>query len=76
MPRKKSAKKPRKKVKFTTITIKVTSRQKRSLINFCKTRHTTPNKLIKKSVRPFLEQYADIEVEAKKKEKVNQLQLF
>jgi hypothetical protein len=76
MPKKKSVRKTRKKVKFSTISIKVTAQQRRSLLNFCRSRHTTPNKLIKKSIRPFLENYADLEVEIKKKEKVNQLQLF
>jgi hypothetical protein len=73
---KKKASKGRKPVKFKTITLKVTARQKRSLVNYCKSRHTTPLRMIKKSIRPMLENYANLEVEAMKREKVNQLQLF
>ncbi len=75
MPRKK-AKKARKTVKYKVITIKVTARQKKSLMNYSKSRHTTHNKLIKKAIRPFLENYADLVVDSSKKEKPNQLQLF
>jgi hypothetical protein len=76
MARAVAKKKPRKKVRFSTITLKVTARQKRSLLNFCKLRHTTPNKLIKKSIKPMLENYADLNVEVRKREVVNQLALF
>jgi hypothetical protein len=69
-------KKSRKKVRFSTITLKVTARQKRSLLNFCMARHTTPNKLIKRSLKPMLENYADQSVEPRKREVVNQLALF
>ena len=75
MPRKK-AKKARKAVKFKVITIKVTARQKKSLTNYSKSRHTTYNKLIKKAIRPFLENYADLVLAENKQEKLNQLQLF
>jgi hypothetical protein len=75
MPRKK-AKKARKPIKFKTITIKVTARQKKSLINFSKSRRTTPNKLIKKAIRPLLQNYADLEIGRNNHEKVNQLELF
>ena len=70
-----SKKKKRKPVKFKTIKIKVTSRQKRSLENYCKARRTTPNKVIKKSIRPLLENYADLVV-IKNNQKINQLELF
>ncbi len=76
MPEKKKTKKARKPVKFKTITLKVTARQKKSLINYCKSRRTTPNKIIKKSIQPFLDKYADFHVEARKKEVANQLELF
>jgi hypothetical protein len=72
----KKAKKNRKKVKFKTITIKVTARQKKSLMNYSKSRHTTPNKLIKKAIRPLLENYSDLVVTVNKQEKLNQLELF
>ncbi|MDP1622004.1 MAG: hypothetical protein Q8M08_06655 [Bacteroidales bacterium] len=75
MPRKKT-KKARKPVKFKVITIKVTARQKKSLTNFCKSRRTTPNKVIKKAIRPLLDNYADLTVVVNKQEKQNQLQLF
>jgi hypothetical protein len=75
MPRKKT-KKSRKPVKFKTITIKVTARQKKSLMNYSKSRHTTPNKLIKKAIRPLLQNYAGLEVGNTTQAKVNQLELF
>lgn len=75
MPRK-AAKKARKPVKFKTITIKVTARQKKSLMNFSKSRHTTPNKVIKKAIRPLLQNYAGLEVENFSQVRVNQLELF
>jgi len=75
MPRKKT-KKARKPIKFKTITIKVTARQKKSLMNYSKSRHTTPNKVIKKAIRPLLQNYAGIEVGNNSQAKVNQLELF
>ncbi len=75
MPRKK-AKKSRKPVKFKTITIKVTARQKKSLLNYSKSRRTTPNKLIKKAIRPLLQNYAGLEVGNISQAKVKQLELF
>ncbi len=74
MTRKKT-KKPRRKVKYRTITFKVTDRQKRSLVNFCKSRRTTPNKMIKKVLNPLLNNYAALEVNTQQIS-VNQLQLF
>jgi hypothetical protein len=75
MPRKK-VKKARKAVKFKVITIKVTARQKKSLMNYSKSRRTTPNKLIKKAIRPLLQNYADLEFNVNSQAKVNQLELF
>jgi hypothetical protein len=75
MPRKK-VKKSRKPVKFKVITIKVTARQKKSLINYSKSRHTTPVKLIKKAIAPLLNNYADLKVVSHTAEKVSQLELF
>ncbi len=46
-------KKRRRKVKFRTIVIKLSDKQKKSLVNYCKARKTTPNKLIKKSISRF-----------------------
>ncbi|MCX6279845.1 MAG: hypothetical protein NT004_17385 [Bacteroidetes bacterium] len=77
MPKKKKArKKARKPVKFKTITIKVTAHQKKSLMNYCKSHRTTPTKMIKKSIHPFLDKYADMKVVARKREVVKQLELF
>jgi hypothetical protein len=76
MAKKKKVRKARKPVKFKTITLKITAHQKKSLINYCKSRNTTPNKIIKKCIRPFLDKYADLHVEARKKEIVTQLELF
>lgn len=73
MNKKKSRK--RKPTRFKTIKLKVSAKQKRSLENFCRSRRTTPNKIIKKAIRPLLENYADA-VPLKNNEKVKQLMLF
>ncbi|MBL7137527.1 MAG: hypothetical protein ISS17_01985 [Bacteroidales bacterium] len=74
MPRTR-AKKRGKSIRYKSLTIKLTTRQKRSLERFAKSRRTTTNKLIKKAIRPLFENYADLEVNMNN-EKVNQLQLF
>lgn len=74
MPRIK-AKKKRKPVRYRSLTIKLTTRQKRSLERFAKSRRTTPTKLIKKAIRPLLENYAALEISLMNG-KVNQLKLF
>ncbi|MBC8436246.1 MAG: hypothetical protein H8D88_01635 [Bacteroidetes bacterium] len=71
----KRANKKRKPIRFKSISIKLTTRQKRSLERFAQSRRTTPNKIIKKAIRPLLENYADLEVNMTN-EKINQLQLF
>ncbi|MGE5423998.1 MAG: hypothetical protein ACM3N9_01470 [Syntrophothermus sp.] len=48
----------KKKVKFKKITLKVTSRQKRSLENYCISRGVTPVRMIKMSIRPLLQNYS------------------
>ena len=68
-------KKKRKATRFKTIKIKVSIKQKKSLENFCKARRTTPNKIIKKAIRPLLENYANA-IPVKNQEKVKQLMLF
>jgi len=75
MPAKILKKKKRKPVRYKTITITITARQKKSLVNFCKSRRTTPAKIIKKAIRPLMSDYADLKVNPNS-EKVNQLQLF
>lgn len=74
MPGKKK-KKGRKPLRYKTITLKITARQKKSLINFSRSRRTTPIKIIKKAIRPLLQNYAHLEVN-NNHEKVNQLELF
>ncbi len=74
MPRPK-AKKKRKPIRYKSLTITLTARQKRSLERYAKSRRTTPTKLIKKAIRPLLENYFDMEVNVNS-EKVNQLKLF
>lgn len=71
----KQRKKPRKRTKYSKVTFKLTMRQKRSLLNYCKARQTTPNKLIKKSIRRFItgfDQHVPIEYFITE----NQLDLF
>lgn len=68
-------KKIRKKVRYKEISLKLSRNQQRSLVNYCIARQTTPTKLIKKMIRPFLSNYArevpeDLYVTA------NQLDLF
>lgn len=48
-----SRKKRKRKIKYRTVTIKLSDKQKKSLVNYCKARKTTPNKLIKKSISRF-----------------------
>jgi len=67
--------KRRKKIRYRSITIKLTTRQKRSLERFAMSRRTTPNKIIKKAIRPMLENYADLEVNMSN-EKIKQMDLF
>ena len=78
MPRKKvkKTKKAKKPTKFKTITIKVTVQQKKSLVNYCRSRRTTPNKAIKKAIRPLLENYKGLAVANIPAVTVNQLELF
>jgi hypothetical protein len=68
-------KKKRKATRFKMIKLKVSAKQKKSLENFCKARRTTPNKIIKKAIRPLLENYADA-VPIRNEGKVRQLMLF
>ena len=51
-------KKTRKPVRYRTLKLKLTTRQKRSLENFCRSHDTTPTKIIKKSIRPLLDNYS------------------
>ena len=67
--------KKRKPLKFKSVTLKLTARQKKSLENYCRSRGTTPVKVIKKSIRPLLENYSSL-VPKNTFISVNQLELF
>ena len=60
---------------FKTISFKLTVRQRKSLRNICKARRTTPTKLIKKMIRPYIENYA-VSVPDEYYVTENQLDLF
>jgi hypothetical protein len=68
-------KKRRKKIRYTKITLKLTARQKRSLLNYCQARQTTPNKLIKKSIKRYINGF-DKTVPSEYYATENQLDLF
>jgi len=44
----------RKKTRYSKLIIKLSLKQKRSLLNYCTARQTTPNKLIKKSIKRYI----------------------
>ena len=67
--------KRRKKVRYSEIRIRLSMKQKRSLINYCQARKTTPNKLIKKMIRPYISNYS-VEVPEEYYITENQLDLF
>lgn len=52
-------KKKRKKIKYREVSFRLSAKQKKSLQNYCRARKTTPTKLIKKMIRPYISQYAD-----------------
>jgi hypothetical protein len=68
-------KKAHKPIRYKVITFKLTSRQKKSLDNFCRSRRSTPIKVIKNSIRPLIEKYAD-SPPPDSYVSVNQLELF
>lgn len=43
---------------FKSITFKLSTRQKKSLRNYCAARKTTPTKLIKKMIWPYISNYS------------------
>ena len=65
----------RKKVRYSELRIRLSYKQKRSLINYCHARKTTPNKLIKKMIRPYISNFAD-DVPEEYYATENQLDLF
>jgi hypothetical protein len=68
-------KKKIKKKKFKKMTFMLSDRQMKSFKNYCKARGTTPNKLLKKSIRGYTESF-NISVPEKYYSKHNQLDLF
>jgi len=68
-------KKRKRKVRYTTISFKLTSKQKKSLVNYCKARQTTPTKLIKKSIKRYINGF-DKNVPEEYYVTENQLDLF
>jgi hypothetical protein len=70
-----SRKKKRKKVRYRELKLKLSKNQQQSLVNYCTARRTTPTKLIKKMIRPFLSNYAK-EVPENIYVTENQLDLF
>jgi len=67
--------KKRKKIRYSEVRIRLSYKQKRSLINYCHARKTTPNKLIKKMIRPYISNYA-VDVPEEYYITENQLDLF
>lgn len=67
--------KPPKRRKFKTIVIKLSANQSKSLMNYCRARKTTPNKLIKKNIARYLHNFGK-EVPAEYYVSERQLDLF
>ena len=65
----------RKKRKFKTIEFKLSTRQMKSLENYCAARKTTPIKLIKMRIRDYTEHFSK-EVPKKYHVTSNQLEMF
>ncbi len=68
-------KRRKRKTTYKVVAFKISSRQKKSLKNYCKARKTTPTKLIKKMINPFINNYAD-NVSEEIYATENQLELF
>ena len=71
----KRRKKKRKKIRYSPIAFKLSSKQKKSLVNYCKARKTTPTKLIKKSIKRYINGF-DKSVPEEYYATENQLELF
>ena len=65
----------RKKIKYYELRLKLSARQRRSLLNYCRARKTTPTTLIKKVMRPYISGFA-AEVPEEYYATENQLDLF
>jgi hypothetical protein len=53
MPVKKKARKKRRKIRYRMVKLKLTAQQHDSLDYYCNKRNTTPNKLIKRLIKPY-----------------------
>jgi hypothetical protein len=74
MPVRKKTKK-RRKVRYSKLTIKLSSRQRKSIENYCMARKTTPIKLIKKMIHRYINGF-DKQVPEEFKKHERQLDLF
>ena len=68
-------KRKKKVIKYKTVTFKLSAKQMKSLRNYCSARKTTPTKLIKKSIRYYIDNFAE-HVPEKYHVSHNQLDLF
>ena len=68
-------KKKKRKVKFTEVAFKLSSKQKKLFFKCCKLNRTSPNKFIRNVINNYLDQYSDQLKEDKTIHK-NQLKLF
>ncbi len=75
MAHKQNKKRKRRSYKYRAITFKLSAGQYRSLQNYCKARHTTPIKLIKKNIDRFITAY-EYEVHQDLYLSENQMDLF
>ncbi len=75
MKQKGKTKAKKRRIKFKQIAFKLSEKQYRSLINYCKARKTTPLKLIKKNIDKFINGY-DIQVPKQYFVSEKQLELF
>ena len=67
--------KKRKKIRYRKMNLKITEKQKKQMLRFCRAKRTTPVRLIKKALLEYMERYgADIPEEVVVSK--NQLKLF
>ncbi|MDR2085198.1 MAG: hypothetical protein LBP67_09420 [Bacteroidales bacterium] len=56
-------KKRKKRKPYKLVAFKLSTRQYKSLMNYCRYRQTTPTKVIKKSIAKYIECYSDVPTE-------------
>lgn len=74
MPGKRKTHKKRRKVRYKVVKLKLSAKQQESLDFYCQARKTTPNKLIKKMIKPFFKFKKELPEESYVT--ANQLDLF